>query len=382
MGPNLLQRRTGICRYNKTSGWVSTAMPDREIFARSSSGVLKGNFSDPNPWTYQIHTTREAFGSCDWYYSDGIRKWEEIGFLGGGFAPALLPIAGSLSTWYPSIENFDSHYQAALDRLNEKVRGSLDISVALGELGSTARMIRSCLTFDGFVRRLDGLYRSERRRMRVQGSAYLKRPADVWLEYTYGWKPLISDIYSAADESVRYSLNRLQRVSASYVERLSDGAFYSSVPNRRYPFKRTGVKGVKLGLVLDVPSSRFDIARWTSLNPASIAWELMPYSFVVDWFYDIGGALRSFETALAYGSRFKTGYRSNFVYGSHRASLAYDGPYQGTRLVYTGVNESNLKYFSRTKLLSYPFPRPPSFEVKMGWRRLLSSAALLAQFLK
>lgn len=357
-------------------------MPDRNVLARSSSDVIKGNYLDPNAWSYQIHNTREAFGSAEWYYSDGIRYWEEVGYLGGGFAPAILPVAGSLSTWYPSIENFDDHYQAALDRLNEKVRGSLDLSVAIGELGSTARMIKACLTFDGYVRRIDGLYRSRRRGSKINPNAIVKRPADVWLEYTYGWKPLLSDIYNAADESVRFTLNRLSRISAGYVERLSDGTFYSSVAGRSYPFSRQGVKGVKLGLVLEVPESRFDLARWTSLNPVSIAWELLPYSFVVDWFYDVGGALRSFETALAFGSRFRTGYRSNFVYGSHRASVGYDGLYQGTRLVYSGYNESSLKYFQRTKLPSYPYPYPPSFKVEMGWRRLLSSAALLAQFLK
>jgi len=31
------------------------------------------------------------------------------------------------------------------------------------------------------------------------------------------------------------------------------------------------------------------------LNPASLAWELMPYSFVIDWWFNVGDVLASLD---------------------------------------------------------------------------------------
>ena len=127
------------------------------------------------------------------------------------------------------------------------------------------------------------------------------------------------------------------------------------------------------------------MARWTSLNPVSIAWELTPYSFVVDWFYDLGGYLRNLETGLLYNTRFKSGYKSE-LYLWESDEIA---PMGGTHAV--GDNSWRIQackqrtrrvQFYRTKLTSYPLPHLPRLDAKLGSSRLLSAASLLTQKLR
>lgn len=44
------------------------------------------------------------------------------------------------------------------------------------------------------------------------------------------------------------------------------------------------------------------LAQHGMLNPASLAWELMPYSFVIDWWMNVGETLASLDNLLMYDS--------------------------------------------------------------------------------
>jgi hypothetical protein len=107
---------------------------------------------------------------------------------------------------------------------------------------------------------------------------------------------------------------------------------------------------------------------------------------VVDWFYDVGSYLRAFETALLYQVRFKTGYFSE-IYGYDGVEWTgyqkHDHPFPSNPPHITenfGMTKSiKRRRFLRTKLVTYPFPRPPSLKADLGAERLLSLASLLGQ---
>lgn len=123
-----------------------------------------------------------------------------------------------------------------------------------------------------------------------------------------------------------------------------------------------------------------DLARWTSLNPISIAWELMPYSFVVDWFYDIGSTLRNFETALLY-NQYVTGYVDELYVAVSKedVDLKKRPAFQGYR--YRSKGYRRKIDFNRSVLTSAPLPRKPQWKVSMGWQRWMSAWALSSQVL-
>jgi hypothetical protein len=140
--------------------------------------------------------------------------------------------------------------------------------------------------------------------------------------------------------------------------------------------------GTRFDLRFNIPTG-FDAARWSSLNPLSIAWELAPLSFVVDYFVDIGDYLRNVETALLYNANFVGGYTSRLM----RWECSYGGPVSVqdvSNVDQIGSFRTNVKAkvtaisFQRSVMTSYPFPYVPKFQAQLGSYRLATLASLLA----
>jgi len=284
----------------------------------------------------------------------------------------------SSPTWNSSLV-----YNRALERLNSKARGDLDLGVAIAEAGQTVRMVTALRKFNIFARRHRS---SPKGRDGKFGST--RDVADGWLQYQYGWKPLMSDIFGAANESLRIVINRLERFKAS-VKMPVDGngdILYRTVEGVSAKVQREGqgIQACTIAIELEVPS--FDLARWSSLNPVSLGWELVPYSFVVDWFYDVGSYLRHMETALLFNTRFRGGYVSEL--------FTWDGSEVCDNKVMYPIGANEVRWFEgckslirqrsfrRTKLTSYPLPRKPTFNVDLSSARLFSAASLLRQLLR
>lgn len=278
----------------------------------------------------------------------------------------------------------------ALDKLNEKVRGSLDLSVSGFEYKQTQEMLK-LLSPKGLRNyaqdawtRVHG-YRGKPRSLWDAVKDVSGIPADAWLQYQYGWKPLVSDIYGIADESLHVARNSLTGFTASSMRRVEgiDMPYSLGYAAKWSGFKQLkGKWACKYGLVLDAELETAErLARWTSLNPVSIAWELLPYSFVVDWFYDIGGFLRAIETSLANNVSFVSGYKSTIRAYEYYPTIEWDGTYSGVGM--KGQCAGYCKYvrFNREVLSSYPLPNVPRFKSNLGSTRLLSAAALLQQWL-
>jgi hypothetical protein len=292
--------------------------------------------------------------------------------------------AGRLESSYPvpiPWDNRTAAYNTALGRLNDSVRGSLDLSVALGEAHTTVRMIKN----------LAKLVKFAKFRMPPGGFGSARDVANGYLQYKYGWKPLISDIFRVADESIRITLNSLQKfyASARMPMGVSSVVYYPGVHNvpnvlfERETLVRENFQGCRIGVSLMIPEDAFQLNRWTSLNPLSLAWELMPYSFVIDWCVDVGSYLRNLETAMLYNVTFQSGYVSEifrYRYRDKCENFQHHAPPYHYAL--NGISASVYHtQFVRTKLLAYPFPRLPSFDVSLNSGQLFSAAALLTQLL-
>lgn len=284
------------------------------------------------------------------------------------FGPILSPTASfhDLSLDKPS---YSSLRNRALGNLSDKVRGNLNLSVDFAESRQTLKMLRVSDQIHDYTR------------LFVKSSLFSKSRglANIWLTYTYGVKPLLSSLYGAADESLRVVINKLDRFRGRASEvRMNprivvDSIFGNLTFSTFGPFKVSSTVGVSLF----VPD--FDFNRWASLNPVAIAWELTPYSFVVDWFLNVGGYLNNMETYLTNASRFRLGYETqlqawNLIIDS--SSIFPDG--------FTNINtgHSNGLWIDRSVISEYPIPSLPSFKANLGSSRLISAAALLAQLLR
>lgn len=264
-------------------------------------------------------------------------------------------------------------YNRALDQLNAKARGDLDLSIDLAELKQTKRMLSAVEQVETYTK----LTMSRSPRGKAFGS--IKYPAHLWLTYTYGIRPLLGTIFGAQKEIqnvLRAEMDHL-KVTVSSVEKSPRVLLYVYSGGYTRPLSTSGLYKRSITIGTSLYNQNYDMTRFTSLNPASIAWELMPYSFVVDWFYDVGGYLRNLETSLLYANRFQSGYVTDLQVLDCQISDVVDS--SGTITVHTGMAKD--RSIHRSVLNSYPVPLLPTFKADLGSSRLLSAASLLAGFL-
>lgn len=117
--------------------------------------------------------------------------------------------------------------------------------------------------------------------VRVRG----KQASAYWLEYWFGWSPLISDVYKAVELLDSDYPSLAVSVVSGNSRHVKEGDL------ARWD-ERTVCK-----IQADVSVSNEMLYRanqYGVINPALIAWELVPFSFLVDWFIPVGNYLRSY----------------------------------------------------------------------------------------
>lgn len=127
-----------------------------------------------------------------------------------------------------------------------------------------------------------------------------KRISDKYLEYVYGWLPLMSDIHGIVELAKQQGVRPLLlegRGSSS-----QQGQHGTSTYNNFSSKCITTVDSVSCkGTVRCNIWGRIDpnaaglraLNQLGLLNPVSLAWDLVPWSFVVDWFVPIGNVLQA-----------------------------------------------------------------------------------------
>jgi hypothetical protein len=124
-----------------------------------------------------------------------------------------------------------------------------------------------------------------------------KSGANLWLEYSFGWKPLVQDIYNATLVLVCDPPAHKVRASGRYREQISQGNY------GQYAWTTRAFYDVKVQIQAEVYVHNPNLALANQLglvNPATVAWELVPFSFLVDWFIPVGKMLDSWTDLLGY----------------------------------------------------------------------------------
>lgn len=133
----------------------------------------------------------------------------------------------------------------------------------------------------------------------------------AWLELQYGWKPLLADIMGAANHmSHRWRFNVPYVSVDAYVKQedeIHSSCSLAGGADGRYRFKLTSKVWTNLVFGLKNPTVA-EISALGLINPAEIVWEVLPYSFVVDWLFPIGDWISTWTAAAGY--QFITGGQS------------------------------------------------------------------------
>lgn len=210
--------------------------------------------------------------------------------------------------------------------------------------------------------------------------------ADRWLALQYGWKPLLSDVAGMA-ESVAKALNnhdnyvatgrKAHRVTRDFLKETIKDSLGGSADG---VVKVEGIHEISYELRYTPDSASRPLVELGILNPLELAWELLPYSFVVDWFADVGNSISALDATV--GCTFKSGIRTEFKkwtfesMGSRRGKFSSGNTYQNStrRCTFNHVK------VTRTVLNGFPQASPPIIKDKRKWFTDIHIANSLALF--
>lgn len=293
---------------------------------------------------------------------------------------------GCLTNWFnqASLVHLNSTmphpYGKAVSKLYDKIRDNngLNLAVDIAEWKQLQAMILgSAKATSQLVTTFEKIFR--RKTLAI---------SNAWLMYQYGIRPLMSTIHGLCEFMPSIVEQIKVKARASSKETISGyGSSVSNFTSLPHLVETSVSRRCELGIVYSITDpALFDTNRLSSLNPLSIAWELVPYSFVADWFVDVGGYLADWEAALFNGLTFHSGYRTDSY------MIRTTGSVSGIKRTFTGwpyvTDSADIKWrlttngLNRTLLNGPPRPPVPSIKVNLGSQRLLSAAALLRQLLK
>jgi len=217
----------------------------------------------------------------------------------------------------------------------------------------------------------------------ISGKSFANR----WLEYQYGWKPLMGSIFDGIgllqkgfrtkEMTFRGSSTASDQASKSYTENANYGCYMNCRKVDSYS-ARTVYKFKVSNAVID----RVD--AFGLLNPVSIGWELVPFSFVVDWFVPVGNVLAAI-TATA-GLEFASGWTSVKTESKIRRirsvdSSQFEGHTGRTEVLSGGLHETSTTTFRRIVHTSFHLPELYGNAHPFSSAHVANAVALIRQLL-
>lgn len=277
----------------------------------------------------------------------------------------------------------------ALIRARASMKGDhVNLGVAYAERNRTAKLVGdTAIQLAKSVKDLrHGNVRSAMRRLGITGKKGEPRGASVpskWLELQYGWKPMLSDVYGACSELSNRDKEdwRISALGKSYSltnHKVTRNLNWANTGNHGGSTTAEVRRWAKCRIdALPQNEAKISLASVGVTNPLTIAWELVPFSFVVDWFLPIGGYLDGLDAML--------GYESAYLSDSYFCIAEWKDSAAERKVSGQTINEAYYEgkkryvYLNRTASNSVPFPRPPGLKDPRSLGHMANGLALLTQ---
>lgn len=187
---------------------------------------------------------------------------------------------------------------AAWNKSNEH---SADILVDIAEFSKTLRMLRDPIqTTSTFLRKIKA---GKSGAKSVTSGDVIDYASSLWLQYRYGIRPLVKSVQGVVKALESIHFKRRQTYRGSYplikTESLVSGSCSGNPISFTYNMFHTDELSVRTGLVIEESVSLSQELGVDASGMLSLPWELVPFSFVADWFANVNdyfGALVPYLT--------------------------------------------------------------------------------------
>jgi hypothetical protein len=304
------------------------------------------------------------------------------GFVGNDYGP-------------PNVNGPPDSVVAAMDRklINElllKIKDQkVNLAQAAAERAATARTIADAATAiakslvalkqGNFVKAANALGLHGKQIRRQDNRNYYNQQRSIakgWLALQYGWKPLLNDIYGAAQVLAELNKTPVEKVVK---QRTIKHEFPSSGKDAygKFTYEDYERSEYTIRYVCSFTLSNAPLKKLSELgitNPALIAWELLPWSFVIDWFIPIGDFVSACDATN--GLTFRSGTKTTFLRGRTTRAYTHLRTSAGKATGYAVARTDKVDVL-RTVLRSFPAPQLPQFQNPLSMTHLANAMALL-----
>lgn len=361
--------------------------------SQSSSFVnLNGvRWRPPKPWVHESLDLRFSVGAVTttWNHSNKTTRTESVwpaNMACGSISRALF------SAWPPTCARFKGISKEKSSLLSEAETKAL-AKIKLGDVewGETIFQWRQTASlFTNNVRSIARDVRRFRRELRdVEWRRLIRRRSfkerqkarkgrrcrdyslsQKWLELVYGWIPLLSDIYGSivllSDTMSLEGMVVCGRGKAYGVTEEQfdfDPAPTLAQPGPHYELGYTFRTNHQVACDLWYRLDDIEVARVSALglvNPAQLAWNLLPWTFVLDWLLPIGPWLGSFTADSGFEFMSGTTSYKREVIGVSASGGVFEG--RNGKTYFSGATYSQpsisceAAFFRRNVLISRPVP--------------------------
>lgn len=357
--------------------------PDNTVNPRDNSG-----WRSPSSFYHSLFREKSSYGTLA--RGDDWNGWVQIGPASFGFA----------DNWYAEV----SFPQKLEDRaVNDALNKLLDDGAGYGEDFATWQQTTDMVSekkslIAKSVVEYKKKYPNEYRKVKALKKLGRKVAGAIpgrWLELQYGWIPALQDV----DAGMRIVADRLNNNSGRrhVISHKQEKTEKSILAGSEYPFADYQVVNGQpiIGDFTDITIQsslvRMDFsignpalhaaAQLGLANPAQLAWNLLPYSFVVDWFLPVDSCLSAL--AAPWGLNFIGGSVTSTT-NCKRTFVPKSAPYMedDTRIFEFTPAENVIYSTTRSVLNDFPGPRMPRFKNPLSLTHFANATSLLVSAFK
>lgn len=296
----------GITLRTVTKSMVGSTLPGWRNIIRNGSNAttdLTASATDLScePLRHQLRGSTVK-DSKAWDYQRKQASW-----WSGGLTVPALPSA-SLRT--KAINQAQTRFYKSLQSKTTLFDGG----TFLGELGETLTMLRN--PAKALRGRLDDYLSTAKKRRKGSQADQRKAVADTWLEYSFGWVPLLNDI----DSAMSYLDKRAEQISKDFIQVSGSSTasettdiftskafnFMNARSNIRTTF--TAYCRYKGAISVTALGGAGNLRmKSVGLHPSNFlptVYNLLPWSFAIDYFSNLGDVISAYSTGrigLAWG---------------------------------------------------------------------------------
>lgn len=224
-----------------------------------------------------------------WRYDDGP---DTVWCMGLTNADSLL---GSVPAVHSGSDMVNVEVEASTKCLSNRNRGSTNMWENLAEVDKTLGMLWSPLR---------SWFRFERK---ARVASLGLSAANAWLMYRYGIKPLVSsvtDVMGALDKVADTVGDERQTIRGKATSTMEWRGEASRSDSSTFTFRKSITETVHVrAMSLETVVSSYQKAYGLgSKDLLTLPWELIPYSFVLDWFVNVGDYIGALADAFYPGN--------------------------------------------------------------------------------